>query len=109
MSIKNSSCDETLTALRTNVRSFARVISLVNNQSGPLRKSFAALVARVFPFSSMGDIVGPQHGVTGETLAAHRAGVGFFAGVRPIVNFKALRGLQLFATQCAKVLTSLVV
>lgn len=44
MSIKDSSCDETFIALKTNVRSFARVISLVNNQSGSLREGLAALV-----------------------------------------------------------------
>lgn len=109
VSIKDSSRDETLTAPRTNVRSFARVISLVNNQSGPLRKSLAALVARILPFSGVGDIVSSQQGLTGETLAAHFARIRLFAGVRPVVDFEALRGLQLLAAQCAKIPASLVV
>lgn len=109
MSIKDSSCDETLTAPRTNVRSFTCVISLVNNQSGSLSEGLAALITRVLPFSGMGDIVGPKHSVAGKTLAAHLAGVRFLAGVRPVVNFEALRGLQLLAAQRAKVFASLVV
>jgi len=108
VSIKNSSCDETFTATRANIRSFTRMISLVNNQSGPLRKGFATLVARILPFSGVNDIVGPQHGITSKTLAAHLASVRFFAGVRPIVNFETFRGFQLLATQCTKVLASLV-
>lgn len=108
MSIKNSSCDETLTTSRTNVRSFARVISLVNNQRGPLRESLAALIARVLPFSGMYDLVGPQQGLASKTFAAHLAGVRLFAGMRSVMNFEALRRLQLLAALCAKVPTSLV-
>lgn len=57
----------------------------------------------------MCDIVGSQHGVTGKTFAAHFTGIRFFTGVRSIVNFEALRGLQLLAAQCAKVLAPLAV
>lgn len=108
MSIKNSSCDETLIASRTNIRSFARVISFMNNQRGPLRERLAALVARVLSFSGMNDFVGPQEGLASETFAAHFAGVRLFACVRSVMNFEALRGLQLLATLCAKIPTSLV-
>lgn len=108
MSVKDSSCDEALATPRTNVRPFARVISLVNNQSGPLREGLAALVARVLPFSGVGDIVGSQQGLAGETLAAHLAGIRLFAGVRSVVDLETLRGLQLLAAQCAKIPASLV-
>lgn len=70
----------------------------MNNQGGPLCKGFAALVARIFPFSGVSDIVSPQQSLTGKTLAAHCAGVWFFAGMRPVVDFEALRSLQLLAT-----------
>lgn len=107
MSVEDSSRDKALTAFRANVRSFARVIPLVNDQSGPLREGLAALVARVLPLSGVGDIVGSQQGLAGETLAAHLAGVRLFAGVRSVVDLEALRGLQLLAAQGAKIPASL--
>lgn len=97
MSIKDSSCDETLVASSANVRSFASVISLVNDQRGSLSEGFAALIARVLPLPGMSDIVSSQKGLAGEALSAHFAGVRLLAGVRPVVDFEALRSLQLFA------------
>lgn len=108
MSIKNGSCDETLTASWTNVRSFARVISLVDDQRGPLGESLAALIARVLPFPGMNDPVSPQQGLACETFAAHFAGVWLLASVRSVMNFEALRGLQLLAALRAKIPTSFV-
>lgn len=108
VSIKNSSCNETLAASRTNVRSFARVISLVDNQRGSLRERLAALIARVLPFSGMNDPVGPQQGLASETFAAHFASVRLFTGVRSVMNFEALRGLQLLAALRAKIPASFV-
>lgn len=93
MSIEDGSRDEAFTASGANVRPFARVITLVHDQCGPLREGFAALVARVLPFAGVGDVVGSQQGLAGETLAADLAGVRLLAGVRPIVDLEALRGL----------------
>lgn len=53
--------------------------------------------------------MGSQQSLTGETLAAHLAGIRFFAGVRSVVDLEALRGLQLLAAQCAKIPASLIV
>lgn len=84
------------------------MISFVNNQRGPLCERLAALVARILSFSSMNDFVSPKQSLASETFAAHFTGVRLFACVRSVMNFETLRGLQLFATLCAKISTSLV-
>lgn len=93
MSIKYSACDATLTTSSAHVRSLARVVPVVDDQRRPLRKGFAALLARVLPFSSVDDIVGPQKRVTSEAFTAHRASIRFLTGMRPIVDLQTLSGL----------------
>lgn len=108
MSVQNGPGDEAFSTPGANVRSFAGVITLVNNQRGPLRESFAALVAGVLPLAGVSDVMSPEQRFAGETLAAHLAGVRFFTCVRPIVNFQAFRGFQLLATESAQIPTPLV-
>lgn len=109
MSVENSPGDEAFPTPGANVRSFAGVITLVNDQRGPLRESFATLVAGVLPLARVSNVVSPEQRFAGETLAAHLAGVRFLTGVRSIVNFQAFRGFQLLAAECAQIPTPLVV
>lgn len=92
VSVQDSPGDETFSTSRTNIRSFAGMITFMHDQRGSLRESFATLVARILSLASVRDIMSPEQCFTGETLATHLAGVRFFAGVRSIVNFETFCG-----------------
>jgi len=93
MSVEDSPRDAALTAANAYVRSFASVVPFVDNQCGPLREGFAALITGILPFSGMDDTVGPEEGFASETLAAHRAAVRFLTSVRSVVDLQTLGGL----------------
>lgn len=109
MSIENGPRYETFAAPRTNVRTFASVISLVNDQRGPLRKRFSTLITGVLALARVGYIVCPQQGLTGKALAADFAGIRLLTSVGPVVDLEALRCFQLLPTEGAQISAPLVI
>lgn len=102
MSIKYGSSHKTLAALLTNVRSFASVISLVNDERGSLCKRFTAFVTRIFSLSCMSYVMSSQQSLACETFPAYFASVWFLSRVGTIVYLEAFGCLEFFATQSAK-------